>query len=208
MQSRIWELVSSERTQLLGLLENFTEDQWHMRTLSEQWQVRDVVAHLTSAGSTGVVAWLVNMFGSALNVDRHNQRLLEKYLGDNDQMTLENFRHSQNLRIAPLNSAGALLGELVVHGQDIAVPCAVEYKPSADAVMEVAKFFVTKDFAVNSKKLVKGLKLSSNDQPFVHGYGPEIRGQLLDLVMVMAGRKDNLAKLEGAGTEILAARLG
>ncbi|KSU66482.1 maleylpyruvate isomerase family mycothiol-dependent enzyme [Arthrobacter sp. NIO-1057] len=208
MQPRIWELVSSERTPLLGVLENFTEDQWHMWTLSEQWQARDVVAHLTSAGSTGVVAWLVNMFGSALNVDRHNQMLLEKYLGDNDQMTLENFRHSQNLRIAPLNSAGALLGELVVHGQDIAVPCAVEYKPSANAVMEVAKFFVTKDFAVNSKKLVKGLKLSSNDQPFVHGHGPEIRGQLLDLVMVMARRKDNLARLEGAGTEILAARLG
>lgn len=205
---RHWELLRAERGRLLALLEALDETQWNSGTLCEKWSVREVAAHLAAAGSTGTVAWLANMARSGFDTDRHNQRLLGKYLGESARQTLGNYQQSCRCSIAPLNSARGLLGEVLVHGQDIAVPLGAALEPGRAAIREVAGFFASRDFAVNSKSLAKGLALVGNDDSFSCGSGPVVRGKLLDLVMALAGRKQYLERLEGEGLAELSARLG
>ncbi len=61
----------------------------------------------------------------------------------------------------------------------------------------MARFFASKDFAVNSARLVKGLTLEADDAEFRTGPGPVVRGSLLGLVM--AGRRAFLDELDETG---------
>ncbi|WP_417365836.1 maleylpyruvate isomerase family mycothiol-dependent enzyme [Glutamicibacter arilaitensis] len=206
--TQLWTLVRAERETLCEFLGNLEQDQWQQESQCPPWTVRHIVAHIAAAGSTATGAWLANMLRSGFNTDRHNARLLEKFLGDSPDQTFENFRNSCDNSIAPLNSVPGLLGEVVVHSQDIAVPLGITLQPGAEAVWEVAEFFVSNNFAVNSKTLAKGLKIVAVDQEFTVGTGPEVRGKLLDIVMVLAGRRHGLAQLDGDGVQELQRRLG
>lgn len=100
-----------------------------------------------------------------------------------------------------------MLGEVIVHGQDIARPLGLDLEPDPAGVYEVARFFSERDFAVNSKTLVRGLTLEADDSSFSAGTGPLVRGKQLDLVMAMAGRPTYLTALQGDGVAVLAQRL-
>ena len=202
-----WGLVDAERAKLAEMLGGLAPEQWTAPSLCENWQVRDVAAHLAAAGSTTTVHWLASMARSGFNTGRHNERLLRKQLGASPRETLENFNRSAAKRIAPLNSVTGLLGEVVVHGQDIAKALDLPLFPDPQVLRVVAEFFASRDFAVNSSTLVKGLRISAADDDFSSGAGPEVRGGLLDLLLAMAGRKQVLPRLEGAGVEELDRRI-
>ncbi|GGR61400.1 hypothetical protein J2S40_000849 [Nocardioides luteus] len=95
---------------------------------------------------------------------------------------------------------------MIVHGEDIRRPLGIRHDPDSEGLMAVARFFATKDFAVNSKTLVAGLRLRAVDADFVAGDGPEVTGRLLDLVVAMAGRRGVLTALEGEGVVELGRR--
>ncbi|QIK63870.1 maleylpyruvate isomerase family mycothiol-dependent enzyme [Leucobacter viscericola] len=205
--SEFWEQIHSERTKLLSLLESLSDDQWRTTSLCSAWTVEDVVAHLTAAASTGRWAWISNMLRSGFNTDKHNARLLAKFKGRTPQDTLGRFRGAIANTVAPTADYAAFLGEVVVHGQDIARPLGLELVPDPAGLQEVAGFFASKDFAVNSKTLVKGLRLKASDASFEAGEGPVVRGALLDLVMAMAGRGVYCEALSGEGVPELRRRI-
>ena len=101
----------------------------------------------------------------------------------------------------------SVLGEVIVHGQDIAQPLGIDLTPNPVGVREVAMFFAAKDFAVNSRRMVKGLTLEAADADFTTGSGPLVRGRLVSLVMAMAGRRHALTELDGDGAAELRHRI-
>ena len=111
------------------------------------------------------------------------------------------------IRLPRRESVGGL-GEMIVHSEDIRRPLGIQHDPDPEGLLAVATFFATKDFAVNSKSLVEGLRLRAVDAEYVAGDGPEVSGRLLDLVMAMAGRREALDRLAGDGISELTRRLG
>ena len=202
-----WGRVHAERARLLRVLDTLELDQWRAASSCATWTVEDVVAHLSAAANTGTWAWIRNILRARFNTDRHNQRLLTRYRGATPQETLEIYRRSVAHTIAPTRDLPAYLGEVVVHTQDIARPLGVSVIADPAAVLDVARFYVAKDFAVNSRRLVAGLRLEADDAEFVAGEGPSVRGSLLDLVLVMAGRAEALGTLSGDGIAELRQRL-
>ena len=202
-----WPLVHAERARLADALAELTPDQWRAPSACAGWTVEDVVAHLSAVASTGTVAWIVSIVRARFDADRHNARLLAKQRGTTPAETRETFRRSIASTIAPAKAYTALLGETVVHGQDIARPLGITLEPAPEAVAKVARFYARKDFAVNSKTLVAGLTLRADDVPFEAGTGPLVHGPVLDLVLTMAGRPDAAATLAGDGADELRSRL-
>lgn len=64
--------------------------------------------------------------------------------------TLANFRAVTGNTVAPGKDHAAWLGEVIVHGQDIARPLGIDLVPDPAAVLEVARFFAARNFTVNS----------------------------------------------------------
>lgn len=202
-----WKLIHAERARLLNLLEGLEPDQWRARTLCADWSVDDVIAHLSAAADTGRWAWIRSIVTAGFNPAKHNSRLLSRYQGRTPEETLETYRSLVGATTVPTRDYPAFLGEVIVHGQDIAQPLGLPLTPSHGALLEVARYFAAKDFAINSKTLVKGLTLEAADADFRVGSGPLVRGTLLDLVVAMAGRPAFAASLEGEGAKELQHRM-
>lgn len=196
-----------EHAALITDLRMLTPEQWHSPTLCGDWNVEDVVAHLGAASRLTFWGWLRSMAGARFDADVHNQRRLEEFRGDSPAQTLERYAAAGPIAL-PRRESVAGLGELIVHAEDIRRPLGLKHTPDAEGLLMVAQFFAAKDFAVNSRSLVKGLQLTATDAEFRTGDGPAATGPLLSLVMAMAGRRAALADLEGNGVPVLSRRLG
>ncbi len=188
-------------------LSGLREDQWGHGTLCGEWDVEQVVAHLTAAASLNQWQWLRSMLGARFRPDVHNQRRLAEYRGSTPAETLERFRAILTSTVAPSGHTPAYLGEVVVHAQDIRQPLGLARTPSIDALTPVADFFARRNFTVASRTHVAGLQLGADDGPFAAGDGPLVSGTTLALVMSMAGRISYVDELDGLGVATLRSRL-
>ncbi|AXX30690.1 maleylpyruvate isomerase family mycothiol-dependent enzyme [Actinosynnema pretiosum subsp. pretiosum] len=203
------DLRGIQRRELAALVDDLaalTPEQWRARTLCAEWDVEETVAHLGAAATTNMPRWVLSMVGARFDADLHNRRRLTDFRGADPAETLERFRAVGPIAL-PTHSSPAGLGELLVHAEDIRRPLGLRRSPDAEGLLAVATFFAAKDYAVKSKTLSRGLALRAVDADFHVGDGPEVRGPLLSLVMVMAGRLAHLADLAGDGVAELGGRL-
>jgi uncharacterized protein (TIGR03083 family) len=203
----LWTLAHSERAALAEELAGLGAEQWRHDTLCGEWDVEQVVAHLTAAASLNQWQWLRSMLGARFRPDVHNQRRLAEHCGSTPAETLERFRAVITSTTAPSQHTPAYLGEVVVHAQDIRQPLGLARTPSIEALTPVADFFAQRNFTVASHTHAADLQLRADDGPFAAGAGPLVTGPTLALVMSMAGRVPYLAELDGPGVPTLRSRL-
>jgi uncharacterized protein (TIGR03083 family) len=203
----LWALAHAERTALAEDLSGLSDDQWRHSTLCGQWDVEDVVAHLTAAASLNQWRWVRSMLGARFRPDVHNQRRLAEHRGSTPAETLELFRAVIGSTTAPSGHTPAYLGEVVVHAQDIRQPLGLPRTPDVDALTPVADFFARRNFTVPSRTTVAGLQLRADDGPFATSTGPLVTGSTLALMMSMAGRAAYVDQLDGPGVPTLRARI-
>ena len=181
----IWAAIHAERAALADDLAELTDEQWATPSLCGEWVVEEVVAHLTAAASIGRLRWLGSVLAARFDFDLHNRRRMVEHPGATPAETLERFRGIITSTTAASGHTPAWLGEVVVHGQDIRRPLALTRTPPIETVTEVARFFAGRDFTVNSRTAVRGVRLEATDGPFESGSGPLVRGKTLALVMAM-----------------------
>jgi uncharacterized protein (TIGR03083 family) len=203
----LWTLAHSERAALAEELAGLGDEQWRHETLCGEWDVEQVVAHLTAAASLNQWQWLRSMLGARFRPDVHNQRRLGEHCGSTPAETLDRFRAVITSTTAPSQHTPAYLGEVVVHAQDIRQPLGLARTPSIEALTPVADFFAQRNFTVASRTHAAELQLRADDGPFAAGTGPLVTGPTLALVMSMAGRVPYLAELDGPGVPTLRSRL-
>jgi uncharacterized protein (TIGR03083 family) len=203
----LWALAHAERAALAEDLAGLGAEQWRHDTLCGEWDVEQVVAHLTAAASLNQWRWLRSMLAAGFRPDVHNQRRLAEHRGSTPAETLDQFRAVITSTTAPSGHTPAYLGEVVVHAQDIRRPLGLTRTPSVDALTPVARFFAQRDFAVASHTHAADLELRADDGAFAAGTGPLVTGSTLALVMSMAGRVTYLAELDGPGVPALRSRL-
>ena len=100
----------------------------------------------------------------------------------------------------------AMLGEIVVHGEDIRRPLGLKHQPPEEALVAVADSWKNSNLLIGSKRRITGLRLRATDTEWVHGDGPEVSGPLLSLILAMTGRKDVHPDLTGEGVAELGRR--
>jgi uncharacterized protein (TIGR03083 family) len=203
----LWTLAHSERAALAEELAGLGAEQWRHDTLCGEWDVEQVVAHLTAAASLNQWQWLRSMLGARFRPDVHNKRRLAEHCGSTPAETLDRFRAVITSTTAPSQHTPAYLGEVVVHAQDIRQPLGLARTPSIEALTPVADFFAQRNFTVASHTHAADLQLRADDGPFAAGTGPLVTGPTLALVMSMAGRVPYLAELDGPGVPTLRSRL-
>jgi hypothetical protein len=99
-----------------------------------------------------------------------------------------------------------MLGEIVVHGDDIRRPLGITHKSPEAALLAVADNWKNSNLLIGSKRRITGVQLRATDASWSHGTGPVVSGPLQSLVLAMTGRKGALADLSGDGVSILAGR--
>jgi hypothetical protein len=100
----------------------------------------------------------------------------------------------------------AMLGEVVVHGNDIRQPLGIIDNTSSAAKLACLDMFKRTNVPLATKRTIAGLRLRATDADWSHGSGPEVAGPMIALVMAMATRPP-MDSLSGDGVATLRARL-
>jgi uncharacterized protein (TIGR03083 family) len=204
--STVWSLVAAERGALADDLSGLTGEQWNTPSLCPGWSVRDIVAHLTAAASTGPGAFVAQLARSGFNFDKYANAGLSRRLGASPEQTLAGFRAVRDSTTSPPGPKATWVGEVVVHGEDARRPLGIRHSYDLEALKMAADFYKGSNTLIGAKDRISGLTLRATDLDWSHGSGPVVEGRMLSLVMAMTGRGSHLADLTGPGVETLRSR--
>ena len=201
--SDIWPLIHAERAALAGDLADLTDEQWATPSLCAGLTVREVLAHLTAGARMGTVRWLAGVVRCRFDFDRQVAMRLAEQLGADGAETLERFRRVVTSTTKPPLPVLAMLGESIVHAEDIRRPLGLRHDSPIDTLTRLAEYYQGSDMVVLAKGRIKGLRLEATDGPFATGSGPLVSGTTLALTMAMTGRAAYCAELDGDGVAVL-----
>ncbi|RDB49086.1 maleylpyruvate isomerase family mycothiol-dependent enzyme [Tsukamurella tyrosinosolvens] len=202
----LWPLIFAERAALAEDLAALADERWGTPSLCAGLTVREVLAHLTAGASDNPLVWFAGVLRHRFDFDANVAQRLAKRLGDRPADTLEQFRAVRTSRTKAPIPVGAMLGEIVVHGEDIRRPLGIVRAHPAEVLERVARFYVGSDLMLPSATRARDLRLRAVDGSFDVGSGPEVTGPLIALIMALTGRDDYLAELGGPGLAEFAAR--
>lgn len=203
----LWPYVHDERAALATDLADLTDEQWAMPSLCAGLSVREVLAHITAAASLNPVRWFAGVIRCRFDFDRQVAMRLAEQLGATPAETLERFRRVMNSTTKPPLPTVGMLGEAIVHAEDIRGPLGIRRDYPFERLRHVAEYYTSSDMLVPGKTRTRGLRLVANDGPFAAGSGPRVSGRTLALVMAKAGRSIYCDELEGDGVATLRERM-
>lgn len=184
---RIWSFVDAQRAEIAGLLDTLDDQQWMAPSLCDGWRVRDVAAHLTHSHMSPARA-VVEAVKSGFRFDPMIRRLGVEDPRSKTQIA-EALRGMVGARKkVPGTSVQQPLIELLVHGQDIAVPLGIDLPMPPEAAAEAANRLAGMKFPINAARQLNGVRLVATDADFAAGEGREVRAPIRDIVMILAGR--------------------
>src|ERR1017187_8315712 len=179
--SGIWPLVHAERAALAADLADLTDQQWAALSLCTGFTVRQVLAHLTAGASLNPVRWLAGVIRCRFDFDKQVAMRLAEQLGATPAETIDRFRSVLTSTTKRPLPTLAMLGETIVHAQDIRLPLGIRHDYPIATLTRVAEYYQGSDLPVLTKGRIKGLRLVATDGPFNTGSGPLVSGTTLAL---------------------------
>jgi len=206
LASDAWPTIHAERKALAADLDGIPVRDWDAPSLCDGWTVRDVVAHMTAATKLNAPKFVGRLVGSGFSFERVQRKGIAAERGGSPAETLARFKAQIDSTGRPPGPVETMLGETIVHSEDIRRPLGIQHSYPTDAVVAVADLFKGSNLIIGTKKRIAGLSLQATDVDWRHGDGPAVQGLILDLVMAMTGRKAALGSLSGEGVATLQSR--
>ncbi len=204
-RTAIWDAVHRERSALADLLETLSPEEWEHPTLCPGWVVRDVAAHVISSPQFGVADLVRALWRGRGNYDRavlldarrRARRPVEQIVAD--YRRLDGSRHHP-----PGTGVRDPLLDVLVHTQDIALPLGRHHAMPPEAARTAADRVWSVSFPFRARRRLRGVTLTATDTDWRAGAGPEVRGPMEALLLLLTGRTAALDRLEGPGLALVA----
>ncbi len=207
MAGNQWPLIRAERVALIADLEALPEAAWSTQSLCSAWTVRDVLAHMTRTATMTPGRFIGRLAGTGFRFDAMNAKGVQAEFGSAPAGTLSAFRANLDRTTAPPGPLDAMVGEVIIHSQDIRKPLGIQHAYQPEALTLVGNFVIRGNLLLGGKRRATGLKLTATDVDWTRGDGPEVRGPLGSIILALTGRKAGLGDLSGDGLATLTERI-
>jgi uncharacterized protein (TIGR03083 family) len=201
-----WPMIHAEREALAKELSSLDDAQWQTRSLCADWSVREVLGHMIATARMTPARFFVGLASSGFRFNVMTARDVGRQTAGTPAEQLAEFRKLIPATTHPPGPVEAMLGEAIIHGEDIRRPLGIAHAYPQEGVIRVADFFKGSNLLLGSKKRIAGLGLRATDADWATGSGPEVSGPALSLVLAMTGRVAALSDLSGDGLETLRSR--
>ena len=201
-----WPLIHAERAALATDLESLDDAGWATASLCSGWSVRDVLAHMTATAKMTPPKFFAKLAASGFRFNAMTAKEIAHEETGTPTQGLAEFRGLIDATNHPPGPVEAMLGEAILHSEDIRRPLGIRRDYPTGAVVRVGDFFKGSNLLIGAKNRIAGLTLKADDTEWSTGSGPEVTGPILSLVMAMTGRQAALDDLSGAGLETLRGR--
>ncbi|MEU5882703.1 maleylpyruvate isomerase family mycothiol-dependent enzyme [Spirillospora sp. NPDC047279] len=206
-QDAVWRAIDDQRLSLAALFDDLSADEWERASLCEGWRVRDVAAHLTLAqtGFRGALPGLLRARGSLDRMIRDSAIRQAALPVESYAALLRDMVGSRGK--APVISHLEPLIDVLVHGQDIAIPLSRTRPMPADAAVAAAARVWPSLWPFRAGRRLAGMRLVATDHAWNAGEGLLVEGPISALLLVMTGRRAALPLLTGPGVPKIEARM-
>jgi uncharacterized protein (TIGR03083 family) len=205
-RDEVWRAIDEERLSLTGLLDSLSDQEWETPSLCAGWRVRDVAAHLTLAQMRTVPA----VVGAVRARGNFNRMIYDTAVR---QARLPVSEYAPRLRAmagsrrkAPGVSHLEPLIDVLVHGQDIAIPLGRPRAVPVRAAVAAADRVWPNLFPWRAERRLRGFRLAATDCSWSAGDGLLVEGPIAAILLLLTGRRAELAQLSGAGVRELEVR--
>ncbi len=205
--AQIWSLTHAERAHTADLLETLTPEQWSQPSLCAGWSVHLAGAHILAGAEQTIPHFVKGFAGSGFRFDVFIDRAAHRLATLEPAEIVRRLRARTSTKNGPPAPPVAMLGEIVVHTQDIARPLGLVATASPAATVACLRMYEGASFPVGGKKRIAGLRLVATDVDWTHGEGAEVTGSGVSLLLAMTGRAVGADELDGPGASTLVARL-
>uniref|UniRef100_A0AAU2JJ51 Maleylpyruvate isomerase family mycothiol-dependent enzyme n=1 Tax=Streptomyces sp. NBC_00049 TaxID=2903617 RepID=A0AAU2JJ51_9ACTN len=206
-REQVWRAIDGQRLDLADLLDDLSPAEWETPSLCHGWRVREVAAHLTLA-HMGFLPALVAAVRAGGSFDRmiHDTAVREA------RRPVEEFAPrlramAGSRRKAPVVTHLEPLLDILVHGQDIAVPLGRSRTMPVEAAATSAQRAWSMGFPFGARRRLAGLRLEATDCDWSVGAGETVEGPVAALLLLVTGRRSAaLPLLAGPGLPALRSR--
>jgi uncharacterized protein (TIGR03083 family) len=199
-------MIHEERARAADMLDALSPEQWTADTLCAGWNVREVAIHMMIAGEQSPGKFAKGLIGSGFRFDDMTKRDVGRAGQLSPSEIVARIRARTTTTNKPPAPAVAMLGEVVVHGNDVRQPLGVPDDTTMESKLACLDMFKRSNFPVPTKRAIEGLLLRATDTDWSYGTGPEIAGPAVALLMAMTTRP-LMASLSGDGVDVLRGRL-
>jgi uncharacterized protein (TIGR03083 family) len=207
MAASRWPIIHAERQALAADLQQLSDEQWATPSLCAGWSVRDVLAHMTATARMTPPRFVGKLAGAGFRFNAMTAKDVAAEGGDSPADTLSRFNAQLGATTHPPGPIDAMVGEMVVHGEDIRRPLRIPHRYSDDALTTAAEFYRGSNLLIGAKRRAEGLTLRATDIEWMAGSGPEVSGPLASIVLAITGRRAGLNDLTGDGLATLTGRI-
>jgi len=202
-----WQVIEQERRSLADLLDTPTDEEWDRPSLCAGWRIRDVAAHIALAPQPpSVPQMVVEGLRTRGSFHRLNHDLSVRHADSRSpaELVAELREHAASRRLPIVTNYRNVLFDILVHGQDIAIPLGRERTMPVHAAAAGATRVWTMGWPFWAKRRLSGFRLRATNVDWTAGSGPhEINGPIDALLLLITGRTALLDRLSGDGLPAL-----
>lgn len=190
--TQIWDQIDEQRADLADFLDTLTPEQWRTPSLCQGWTVREVAAHVTqSATPWGKLTFELVRAGFRFNAV--TLRMARDDRRTPDEITAGMREMVGGRRKPPGTATADPLMDVLVHGQDIAIPLGARRVMPVPAAAVAADRVWSMGFPFNARKQFPNVKFTATDVDFSVGEGDEVRAPIQEILMRLSGRQAGMA---------------
>jgi uncharacterized protein (TIGR03083 family) len=205
--AKTWDLIHNERESMADTLAALTPSQWAEPSLVEGWSVHVTAGHIVNGAEQTPGHFIARMAANAFRFNKAMDRDARRTGVLDPKELIERLRARTTTTNHPPAPVMAMLGEIVVHGEDIRHPLGLEGKTNPEAIVACLEMYSKGNFPVGGKKRIDGLRIVATDVDWSHGTGSEVTGPGLSVLLAMTGRPAGLDGLAGDGLATLRSRV-
>jgi uncharacterized protein (TIGR03083 family) len=187
-------------------ISSLAPEKWEIASWCTGWRVRDVLGHLVHMAETNQLSLFGQIVRNGFRPDRAVDRFARALGGTPVPELVERLRRAADAR--PQDMIGLPpelgLGDLLVHSADALRPAGITPDPPVADVLVVLDTYRKWGRRVFHAVPHRGVCLVATDASWRSGRGPEVSGKAIDLLLLVANRRQVVDRLEGPGVARLA----
>ncbi len=201
-----WKYIHAERAEMADTLSGLTAEQWATASWCEGWSVQDLAGHILAAAEQTPANFYKELIAAGFKFDIFADRGAKRLAAIGPDEIVRRLKARTTTTNHPPAPVIAMLGEIIVHGEDVRRPLGLQHSPPQAALVGLADNWKKSSIIIGAKRRIAGVRLRADDCDWTHGEGPEVSGPLISLVLAMSGRKGAHTDLSGDGVAVLAGR--
>lgn len=207
---QLWTVVEDQRRRIASFLDQLHAQEWEQPSLCDGWTIKQVAAHLAvvpqAPSLSQMVAMIVRARGSLDQVN-HDIACDFARLRTPAQLVATLRDQASDRDLPRVTSVRNLAMDIVVHGQDMAVPLHRSLPVPHDAAVYALERAWGMGWPFHARKRLNGYRIAATDASWTAGDGPQISGTTVALLLLATGRTASaLPMLTGPGVALLESR--